>query len=180
MDFVGAIKAGFKNYVSFRGTATRPEFWYWILFTALVLIVASALDRSGTLGNVFSVATLLPSLAVAVRRLRDAGFSWVWLLLPAAGIPSLSIGLFQFVNELVLAGVTIENLDNPELIDPDTLEALMANETLLGASLLILGSLLYIVITLLVVQVIMPARPTKTFEQGNKRVGPKGPETKAL
>ena len=69
MDFVGAIKAGFKNYVSFRGTATRPEFWYWILFTALVLIVVSALDRSGTLGNVFSVATLLPSLAVAVRRL---------------------------------------------------------------------------------------------------------------
>jgi len=74
MDFVGAVRAGFKNYVNFRGTATRPEYWYWVLFTALVSIVANAIDRTGSLSGLFSLATLLPGLGVTVRRLRDAGF----------------------------------------------------------------------------------------------------------
>jgi uncharacterized membrane protein YhaH (DUF805 family) len=180
MDFVGAIKAGFKNYVNFRGTATRPEYWYWILFTGLIGIVLAALDSSGSTSTIASLAFLLPSLGVAVRRLRDAGFSWLWLLLPAAGIPSFAIGFFQFVNELILSGVSLEDLENPELIDPEVLNSLMNSQTLWSSLLLIFASLIYILITSLVVQVIMPARKTKSFEEGNKRVAPKGPETPAL
>ena len=180
MDFIGAIKAGFKNYANFRGTATRPEYWYWILFTFLVSLVVGSFESLETVSLVFSLAVLLPSLGLAVRRLRDAGFSWVWLLLPAAGIFPFSFGLFQFVYELGLLGLTEEDLQNPELISQEFVTALMANEVLVGSLLMFLFGLLYIFITSLVVQVIMPARKTKTFEQGNKRVAPKSPENPAL
>lgn len=75
MDFVGAIKAGFQNYAVFKGTASRSEYWYWVLFTSLVGIVTNALDATAIVASVFSLATFLPSLGVLVRRLRDAGFS---------------------------------------------------------------------------------------------------------
>ncbi len=113
MDFVGAIRAGFKNYVNFRGTATRPEYWYWVLFTSLVSIVTNALDGSGTLALAFSLATLLPSLGVTVRRLRDAGFSWTWLLIPIPGLIPLFYGLYVLFSELYLLGIDETILDNP-------------------------------------------------------------------
>lgn len=180
MDFVGAIKAGFKNYANFRGTATRPEYWYWVLFTFLVSLVLGSFESLEVISAIFAFGVFLPSLGLAVRRLRDAGFSWVWLLLPAAGIFPFSFGLFQFVNELVYLGITEEDLQNPELISQEFVNALMSNEVLLGSILIVLFSLLYMLFTSLVVQVIMPARKTKTFEQGNKRVAPKGPENPVL
>jgi light-regulated signal transduction histidine kinase (bacteriophytochrome) len=61
MDFVGAIKAGFLNYVNFRGTATRPEFWYWFLFTTLVGIVTSALEATGNIATGFIQESVLLS-----------------------------------------------------------------------------------------------------------------------
>lgn len=180
MDFVGAIKAGFKNYVNFRGTATRPEYWYWVLFTFLVSLVLGAFESLEVLSAIFAIAVFLPSLGVLVRRLRDAGFIWLWILLPAIGVLPFSFGLFQFVNELVYLGITEEDLQNPDLISQEFVNSLMANEVLLGSILMVLFSLLYMLITSLVVQVIMPARKTKTFEQGNKRVAPKGPENPVL
>jgi uncharacterized membrane protein YhaH (DUF805 family) len=180
MDFVGAIKAGFQNYVQFRGTASRPEFWYWVLFTFLVGLVLSAIDGSGALSTAFSIATLLPTLGVTVRRLRDAGFSWVWLLLPAAGLIPFSIGFFNFVNELYQLGLDNEALVNPELINEDTIRALMGNEAIVGSIFLILFSGLYIFVSSIVVQIIFPAQKSKSFEEGNKRVAPKGPEYPAL
>jgi uncharacterized membrane protein YhaH (DUF805 family) len=47
---------------------------------------------------VWSIAVLLPSLAVTVRRLRDAGRSWTqlfWLLLPIAGLIILIVRLCE-------------------------------------------------------------------------------------
>ncbi|NCA08394.1 MAG: DUF805 domain-containing protein [Micrococcales bacterium] len=64
MDFVGAIKAGFKNYANFRGVASRPEYWYWILFITLASLVGSAFGTSmpmSGISNLFSAATLVPS-----------------------------------------------------------------------------------------------------------------------
>jgi uncharacterized membrane protein YhaH (DUF805 family) len=180
MDFVGAIKTGFKNYVNFRGTATRPEFWYWVLFSVLVAIVLVAVDRSGILGNIFSLATLLPSLSVTVRRLRDAGFSWVWLLLPALGIAPFIIGFVQFVNGLVNAGLTEEALANPELISPEVLNSLFTDDAVLSSLPLLLFSSLYLLLASILVQLIFTLGQSKSFEEGNKRVAPKGPETTAL
>lgn len=100
MTFPQSIATVFRRYAEFGGTATRPEFWWWVLFTALVNAALSSLSvwqttASGmlpagpSLTGLWSVAVLVPTLAVTVRRLRAAGYSWgnlFWLLLPVAGL----------------------------------------------------------------------------------------------
>ena len=98
MSFGEAIQTVFHKYAEFTGRATRAEFWWWALFN---LLVAAALNffnviRIGDnaylgslLAGLWGVAVLLPNLAVAVRRLRDAGYGWghlFWILVPIAGI----------------------------------------------------------------------------------------------
>lgn len=100
ISFADAVRRGFRRYVTFDGRASRAEFWYWYLFVVgvlLVLVVPSAAIGSataspdGSVGPVFVVgfvaaglfyaAVLLPTIAVACRRLHDAGFSGLYLLL---------------------------------------------------------------------------------------------------
>ena len=91
MGFVDAIKSGFNNYVNFQGRARRSEYWFWFLFTFLLSIVASIID--GIFGiylvaGLALLATILPSIAVGVRRLHDTGRSGFWLfiaLIPLVG-----------------------------------------------------------------------------------------------
>jgi uncharacterized membrane protein YhaH (DUF805 family) len=102
MSFGEAIQTVFRKYAEFTGRATRAEFWWWALFN---LLVAAALNlfnviRIGEnaylgslLAGVWGIAVLLPSLAVAVRRLRDAGYGWAnlfFILVPIAGIVVLA------------------------------------------------------------------------------------------
>lgn len=105
MSFTDAITAGFRNYAQFSGRAVRSEFWWWVLFTTLVSTALNALNVAtpqgslllgSSLSGVWSIAVLLPSLAVTVRRLRDAGRGWpelFWLLLPIAGLIILIVHL---------------------------------------------------------------------------------------
>lgn len=120
MTFFESIKIVFSKYAEFRGRATRSEFWWWTLFTTLVSAALNALSvpmygvmygrmmdyatpysdgyGSFSLAGLWSIAVLLPSLAVAVRRLRDAGHAWTnlfWLLLPLAGVIVLIVYLCQ-------------------------------------------------------------------------------------
>ena len=109
MTFFESIKTVFSKYAEFGGRASRPEFWWFALFSFLVSAALSALiplpypmygrwdDAMHTgasliptlnLAGFWSIAVLLPSLAVTVRRLRDAGREWTnifWVLLPIAG-----------------------------------------------------------------------------------------------
>ena len=97
MSFGEAIQTVFRKYAEFMGRAGRAEFWWWALFTVLVASALNLFDviRIGDNGNLGSllaglwgIAILLPSLAVAVRRLRDSGYSWGYLffiLVPIAG-----------------------------------------------------------------------------------------------
>ena len=79
MTFGEAISTCFKKYAEFNGTAARSEFWWWALFTIIANGVLTAI--SFRLGNAFSLATLLPSLAVGARRLHDTDRSgWLQLL----------------------------------------------------------------------------------------------------
>ena len=90
---LAAIKAGFRQYVRFNGRATRPEFWWWMLFIAVASIILGIIDgiisaAAGSgfvdfepLSTLFGLATLLPSLAVTSRRLHDIGKSGWWQLL---------------------------------------------------------------------------------------------------
>lgn len=85
MGFGEAISAGFANYATFTGRAARPEYWFWVLFTVLASIVCKVVDLGigssvGMLSVLFSLAAVLPSLAVAARRLHDIDRTGWWLL----------------------------------------------------------------------------------------------------
>ena len=101
--FPAAVKRFFKKYATFSGRASRSEFWWWALVSFAVSVVlniittattTSTLDSTPTLGigailgAIWGLATLVPSLALVVRRLHDGGFSGLLallLLVPVAG-----------------------------------------------------------------------------------------------
>lgn len=87
VNFQNAIRICFVKYADFTGRASRPEFWWFALF---ILLSASAFTYlSETAGSIYSIATLLPFLAVGARRLRDSGNNSWWLfglLIPVGGI----------------------------------------------------------------------------------------------
>lgn len=112
MGFVDTVKMVLtQKYAAFSGRASRSEFWWFILFYFLVvgvlsvfLVVMGALDVSTTgqmpvgamivigLLAIFVLATIVPYIAVTVRRLHDRNISGWWY----AGIFVLS--LIPFVN----------------------------------------------------------------------------------
>ncbi|HXW41759.1 MAG TPA: DUF805 domain-containing protein [Xanthobacteraceae bacterium] len=102
MGFSQAIRSGFANYVNFAGRAVRSEYWYWVLFVALVGVAALLLDsafianRHGPFQAVWHLVTLLPGIAVAVRRLHDTDRSGWWLAAVFAATAALA-AVFVFV-----------------------------------------------------------------------------------
>ena len=79
-----------KNYVVFTGRARRTEYWMFVLCNIIVAILLAVIDRmlgtvseggQGLLGSIYSLAVLLPSIAVGVRRLHDTGRSGLWFLI---------------------------------------------------------------------------------------------------
>jgi uncharacterized membrane protein YhaH (DUF805 family) len=86
MNFVDAIKTCFTKYADFKGCATRPEFWWWVLFTIVGSMALGVIH--GGISAAFSIATLIPSIAVCSRRLHDVDKSgWMQLigLIPLVG-----------------------------------------------------------------------------------------------
>lgn len=88
ISFPNAVKRFFTKYATFTGRASRGEYWWVILFTVLVAIVFSILNAATDssalvtmLQSIWSLATLVPMLAVSVRRLHDTNRSGWWLLL---------------------------------------------------------------------------------------------------
>jgi len=88
-----------KKYADFSGRARRKEYWMFFLFYLIFAFVLSLIDSfigwgfdDGTFGIlylIFALGTLLPYLAVLVRRLHDIGKSGWWYfitLIPIAGI----------------------------------------------------------------------------------------------
>ena len=74
-----------KKYAEFSGRARRKEFWMFVLFNFLVSIAVGIVDgilgTNGALGGLYSLAVLIPSLAVAARRLHDTDRSGWWQLI---------------------------------------------------------------------------------------------------
>jgi uncharacterized membrane protein YhaH (DUF805 family) len=86
MNFQQAIRSVFANYVNFKGRAPRSEFWYWQLFLLVGGVVAELFDygtgfRISAFSTLFWLATVIPDIAVYVRRLHDTDRSGWWLLL---------------------------------------------------------------------------------------------------
>lgn len=98
MKFSEAVKSVFSKYAVFSGRARRSEYWYFFLFNFIVSLILGFIGTRlfGTIGNsstdivslIWSLAVLLPGLAVAVRRLHDIGRSGFWIfiiLIPLVG-----------------------------------------------------------------------------------------------
>jgi uncharacterized membrane protein YhaH (DUF805 family) len=107
VSFADAVRDAFSKYARFTGRSSRSAYWWFYLFNILVLVAALAIDYAlGTGGIIYAlaaIALLLPNLAVAVRRLHDAGHSGWWLL----------IGLLPIIGAIVLLVFTLQGSEPP-------------------------------------------------------------------
>ncbi|MGL4478029.1 MAG: DUF805 domain-containing protein, partial [Aeromonas veronii] len=86
-----------KQYAVFSGRAHRTEYWMFVLCNVIVMLLLGMVDKlvggdNELISSIYSLAVLLPSLAVAARRLHDTDRSAWWLLL----------GLIPIIGTLVL------------------------------------------------------------------------------
>ena len=80
-----------KKYAVFKGRARRKEYWLFYLFhliaiflTMIIDMVTGSFDSElglGAFAGAYIILTLLPSLAVTVRRLHDTNRSGWWILI---------------------------------------------------------------------------------------------------
>ena len=107
MGFGEAIKSCWSNYATFKGRSRRSEYWWIQLFLVLANLAVAAIDLAlmngdvdrfiangggGIVGLVWILVTIVPALAVLIRRLHDTGKSGWWVL----------IGFVPFVGTIVL------------------------------------------------------------------------------
>jgi len=165
MTFVGAVKSAFVNYRKFKGTATRREYWFYILATALIGIVLStiediiwpsietddlieAINQPTPLTSIAGLVLLIPTLAVSSRRIQDSGWSGKWLFMYLLPIVPLLMGIIGVVGYL-------NSTSAPEV------EVLATSVAYFVPTLLIaFGVQVFLLILCLL--------PSKSREQGNK------------
>jgi uncharacterized membrane protein YhaH (DUF805 family) len=74
-----------KKYAVFSGRAHRTEYWMFCLFNIIIAFVLGVAEGivggPGIVGLIYSLAVLLPSIAVTIRRLHDIDRSGWWLLI---------------------------------------------------------------------------------------------------
>jgi uncharacterized membrane protein YhaH (DUF805 family) len=112
MGFGEAVRSFWSNYSKFKGRSRRSEYWWIQLFLVLTNLAVAAIDLAlmngdverfiangggGIVGLIWILVTIVPALAVLVRRLHDIGRSAWWLL----------IGLVPFVGTIVLLVFTV-------------------------------------------------------------------------
>ena len=75
----------FERYALFEGRAGRAEYWWFFLANFLISLVLQGLGRGASIlaivSLIYSLALLIPGLAVAVRRLHDPNKSGWWVLI---------------------------------------------------------------------------------------------------
>lgn len=97
--------AMWKNYANFKDRTSVRGYWMAFLFNflaALILgVIAGIVPALGFLAGIYSLAILVPSLAIMVRRLRDSGRAWYYIFIafvPLVGSILLLVWLCQKTN----------------------------------------------------------------------------------
>ena len=74
-----------KKYAVFNGRARRTEYWMFALFNLIIAFVLGIVEvifgSPGVIGTLYTLAVIIPSIAVSVRRLHDTERSGAWLLI---------------------------------------------------------------------------------------------------
>ena len=109
MGFSEALSSFWGNYRNFKGRARRSEYWLIQLFLVVTNLAAAVIDfvlmngdverfiangGGGIVGLIWILATIVPAVAVLVRRLHDTGRSGWWALIgfvPVAGAIALLV-----------------------------------------------------------------------------------------
>ncbi len=114
MSFATAVKSFWSNYTNFKGRARRSEYWFIQLFLIATNIAVAVVDLAlmngdgerfiangggGIVGLIWILATIVPALAVLIRRLHDTNRSGWWAL----------IGLIPVAGAIVLLVFTVED-----------------------------------------------------------------------
>ena len=82
MNYYSAV---LKKYAVFNGRSQRAEYWYWFLFNLIVGIILNMFgyvigkNMASIIILLYTLAIIIPNLAVVVRRLHDVGKSGWWL-----------------------------------------------------------------------------------------------------
>ena len=119
MGFGEAVKSFWSKYATFKGRSRRSEYWFIQLFLVLTNLAVAAIDLilmngdvdrfianggGGIVGLIWILVTIVPALAVLVRRLHDTGKSGWWVL----------IGFVPLVGSIVLLVFTVLDSDRGE------------------------------------------------------------------
>lgn len=82
---IAAYQEFWTRAFDFSGRTARPPFWYTVLDNFIILFVllmlATKVEAFAALYTLYVIATIIPSLSMVIRRLRDAGKAWPWIFI---------------------------------------------------------------------------------------------------
>jgi uncharacterized membrane protein YhaH (DUF805 family) len=182
LTFVDAVVEGLRNWRSTTGTATRPEFWYWFLFTALASIVASTIDSVFLPPSALVIPENLETFTgVQIREILDVTLSEsIWtlstLVTVSLFIPTLTVTIRRFRE----AGSAVAFAWAVHLIGPISAYVVFSlgyttadmvdagiSDTNAGSVLIIALAMLGVVVAnvaALILWIVVAARPAKSTE----------------
>ena len=90
---VSAFSSAWQRSFDYTGRSDRGDFWWFVLVYVIISVVLQIASNTSTffgwIYSIWIVATIVPSLSLIVRRLRDAGKHWAWIfiqLIPLVGL----------------------------------------------------------------------------------------------
>lgn len=96
-----------KKYAVFDGRAQRAEYWYFALVSIIISIVLTMIDGAtgsfnamsgfGLLSGIYTLAVIIPTIAVGVRRLHDTNRTGWWILLALVPLIGFIVLIVFFV-----------------------------------------------------------------------------------
>ena len=137
---INAYKNFFKGYAEFTGRSTRPDFWwvwlgnliisipFWIIYISTVYLSTEMDSVSDSASEatfmffglvaiiyaVFYLAILVPTLALSVRRLRDAGFHWAFIFLRFAPMGGIAL---MILHAMPTKETKVVNYSEPQAVN---------------------------------------------------------------
>jgi len=112
MGFTESLRTCFSKYAKFDGRASRPEFWYFVLFCFVYMFVAGFLlgltgaTQAGIDGAILflMIPIIIPSIAVAARRLHDINQSgWMQCIFIPGFFADMFLGTGYVIYIMTLA-----------------------------------------------------------------------------